>query len=169
MTADISYIIYNLEVVIVKFSAILAQIWFVLKKLTVGTYSLRWAYIYYKTPLGSEREKLAFEEVINLLDRTIIDKTNTDLLKIYPNYCPPNILRKVAFGNLYAYNHNLLAAAGRYQLRLATDNADKFYSWLDFIYSMPDSETEDKALSRLMELGEVFPSMIVRGYTVTIE
>ena len=155
----------------------IAQIWFVLKRITIGNDGLKWGYVYFKTPFGSEREKLAFKRAIELLAIK-----NPEILKIYPDYSPPNILRKIAFGNMYIYLHGCIAifffesmdifGSGKlseHAKREVNSYEEKYYLWAIFILSKPDSKDEEIALQKLIAKGEVFPKSIFRNYLITIE
>ena len=160
----------------------IAKIWFWFKKMTIGENVLEWGHVYYKTPLGSEREKLAFRKAIELWA-----EIDSEVLKIYPDYSPPDILRKCAFENMYVYRHNSFATlfqsilgssdillgdigeASEYAKKESTLYLEKFHWWSKLLLSKPNDKEEDVALQELKKLGEIFSRMVIGNYLITIK
>ena len=157
----------------------IAAIWFWFKEITVGDDILEWGYVYYKTPVGSEREKLAFRRTTELMAKHKWGKFLNDIAKAYPDRSPPNMLRKYAFGKIYVCQHNVFTELFRSALcngkilDSAKEEArlfnEKGYWWTEFLLSTPNSEKEDAALKELKRLGEVFSSMTIGNYSIAIE
>lgn len=159
-----------------------AKIWFWYKKaivfLDLYAENYAWSYIYYKTPIGSEREKLAFGEAIKLWAQE-----NDKAKKAYPDYSPPNMLRKYGFGIMFSYSHrdsvlNAFASTDCFCNRIEPSWSvkkeidllkKKSTLWQEFIFSIPDSQEEKIILQKLKELGEVFPRSAIGNYSITIE
>ena len=155
----------------------IAQIWFGFKRITTGNDVLKWSHVYFKAPFGSEREKLAFKRAIELWAIK-----NPEILKIYPDYSPPNILRKIAFNKMYIYLHGCIAIAFFESMDICGDGKlsehakreinsykEKYSLWAAFFLSKPDSEDEGISLQKLITKGEIFPKTIFRNYLITIE
>ena len=130
------------------------KIWFYFKRITVGDDILGWVHTYFKTQPGSEREKIAFKKAVELW--AIKDPK---ILKIYPDYSPPNILRKIAFNNMYVYLHDCIAVAFFESMDILRDRnlgdgaketivyyEEKYSLWENFFLSKPGSRDEEISL-----------------------
>lgn len=155
----------------------IVRIWFGFKKITVRNSSLDWAHVYFKAPPGSERERLAFKRAIELWSFN-----DPDILKIYPDYSPPDILRKIAFEYMYIYLNGRIAVIffesmdifgsgklSKHGRREIDSYQKKYYLWADLFLSKPDSNDEKISIQKLKEEGEIFPRMVFRNYLITIE
>lgn len=153
-----------------------AKIWFWYKCKTAGSGILGWGYIYFKTPVGSEREKMAFRQTIELWA-----KVNNEVSKVYPDYMPPDILRKCAFGGMFVNSHNSFGILYRSAWNSLDGNPskasllesqlclEKYQWWEMLVLSKPKDEKESRAISELKRLGEIFPHMVSRHGTASIE
>ncbi len=134
------------------------------------------------TPLGSYREKLAFKKVVNLYSEQNGDK----LKEIFPDYNPPDLLRKIGFHNAQAYLRNARAILIRSKIAnsdLFEDGEpseaaikkselyiEKHVQWTNLIFSFPNSQEEKNALNELQKLGEInIPQMKIGNYLITIK
>jgi len=155
----------------------IARIWFCFKRITVGNDALEWGHVCFKSPPDSEREKLAFRRVIEILATH-----RPEILKIYPDYSPPNILRKIALDMMYAYVKRQIAVIffesmnifgggklSKYAKEEINSCQKKYYLWENFFISKPDSKEEEIALQKLKEGKEISSKMVFRNYLITIE
>jgi|WetSurMetagenome_2_1015567.scaffolds.fasta_scaffold108385_4 hypothetical protein len=140
-----------------------AQVWFCFKRITTGSSILKWGFVYYETPYGSEREKLAFRKAIELWAAK-----NPEVLEIYPDFSPPDILRKTAFGNMYVYLHGSVVVTFLDAMDIFSDERtresskresdackNKYCLWRNLLLSEPNSKNEKIALQKLKEEGEI--------------
>jgi len=139
---------------------IFIKLWIIFKKPLI--LNSDWMYIYSKTPMGSMREKAAFEKVYN-------ECLTKEAKNLYSCQNLPNVFRKLAFGVVGCSIHNSVATKLRHgsfeKIEMWTNKLDL---WSNFLFTNPDSIEENSALKALIENKEISENMLIDNQIVRI-